>query len=288
MFVHLHLHSDRSVGRSLIKPSALVERQVAIGGSAACITDSSSMSACVALYNACRKKMIKPIFGMEVNIVPQKEKKEQKYTTMVLLAKNYIGFKNLVKIETIGSMFFYYAPRVDIETIKQNAEGLICLTSDLKGYAPTKFFSLGRQSIPTVDAELRTIFGDDVYWEVQPNQNENQRVLNEILISEAKEGKIKLVATSDPHYVEASDYDFFERYQAARNSRNPYYQYPHSCDKHVMSDEEMVNAFDILHGSGFVLSNDVMIEAIHQTNVIAESIESFDLKKGVKIPSFKQ
>lgn len=287
MFVHLHLHSDRTIGRSIIKASQLVDKQMKIGGSAACITDSMTMSACVQLYNACKKRSIKPIFGMEVHIVPERMKKEQKYTTLVLLAKNYVGFKNLVKIATTGSMFFYYSPRVDLEIIKKYSEGIICLSGDTRGYPASQFFLRGRESLSEINKEMLAIFAE-FYWEVQPVQSDSQKIFNEAVFSSAENGGVKIVTTSDPHYIEKEDYEFFERYQAARNSKNSYYQYPHRCEKHVMSDEEMHRAFVSLHGDAYFAESDLLLEAIHRSNEIADSIESFDLKHGVKIPSFEE
>jgi DNA polymerase-3 subunit alpha len=287
MFIHLHCHSDRSVGRSLIKPSQLVDRYVQMGSIAACLTDNGNMNGCIQLYNACKKKNLKTIFGMEVNVTPDRNLKDQKINTMVLLAKNLTGFRNLIKIATIGSMFFYYAPRVDIETIRQHREGLICLTSDCRGYVADKFFVKGQEALMDMYELLSDIFGDDVYWEIQPAQFESQRVFNEWLIENAKGfDKFKLVASGDPHYVAAEDQEFHQKYQMAKNSRNPYYQYSLRGPHHILNEDEVCALFDLLHGQGFVKSNPVVQDAIMRPADIARQIETFDLREGTKVPTF--
>jgi len=289
MFVHLHCHTDRSVGRSLIKPSRLVERVLELGGSAACVTDNGTLSGVIQLYNACKKTGVKPIFGMEVNVAQDKSLKQQQSSTLVLLAKNSVGLSNLTKLATIGSMYFYYHPRVDMAALAKFNEGIICLTSDIKGWAAARFFAAGMNGIATCYAELSELYGDNLYWEVQPSQTESQRVYNAALLTEAKTNDaIKLVATVDPHYATVSDRDFFERYLAAKNSRNPYWEFPFRGDRHIMSEDEVCAAFDLLHGDGYFVNSVELQEAVWRTGEVANVVESFDLRQGTKVPSFKE
>lgn len=289
MFVHLHCHSDRTVGRSLIKPSRLVERAVELGASAACLTDNATLSGAIQLYNACRKAGIKPIFGMEVNVAHDKSLKQQRSTTLVLLAKNYVGLTNLIKLTTVGAMYFYYQPRVDFHALAQYSEGIICLTSDLNGYAASRFFAAGSNGLASCYAELSQFYGDDIYWELQPNLTESQRVYNQALLNEAKANEhFRLVATIDPHYELAEDRDLFEKFLASRNFRNSYWEYPFRGDRHIMSEDEVCHAFDYLHGEGFFASSVELQEAVWRTSVISDLVESFDLRQGTKVPAYKE
>lgn len=289
MFVHLHCHSDRTVGRSLIKPQQLVDCAVRHGASAACLTDNGNMSGVIQLYNACKKAGVKPIIGMEVNLAYDKTLKQQRTSTLVLLARNYTGFTNLVKLTTIGAMYFYYVPRVDMDALRQHSEGLVCLTSDVNGYAAAKFFAGGSGGLATCYGELSDLYGDDIYWEIQPNLTESQRAYNSALIAEASSNDaFKLVATIDPHYVDASDQELYKKYLASKNARNAYWDYPFKGDRHIMTEDEVCLAFDYLHGEGFFQQSIPMQEAVLRTGDIASRIDAFDLRQGTKVPAYKE
>lgn len=287
MFVHLHCHSDRTIGKSLIKPFALVEHYKSIGAKSACITDNGNLNSAIQLFNACRKFKIKPIFGIEVNVTKNREIKDKVTKSLVLLAKDIVGFRNLVKIATAGSMFFYYTNRVDLEIIKMYHKGVICLTSDIRGYCADRFFLNGEKGIEKCHEDLSEIFGKDLYWEIQPNMIDSQRTYNEAVLKVASSRTdMNVVASGDPHYLFEEDRQFHVSYLDARNSKNPYWVYPFKMPSHVLSEDEICFLFDMLHGQGFVSENEIVQNAIWNSIVISESVSEFDLKDGVKIPCF--
>lgn len=285
-FLHLHCHSDRTVGRSLIRPAHLVELYVQRGGKAACVTDNGSMSSAIQLYNACKKNSIKPIIGLEVNIVPDRKIKSQLTHSLVLLARNLVGFYNLVKINTIGSMYFYYVPRVDFEVIAQHSDGLIALTSDIRGVGANAFFTGSYAGIEEAHRTYSSIFNDNLYWELQPTQVESQRVYNSALLEMAMYTPgFNVVASGDPHYMLESDKDLHKLVLQARNSRNAGWDYPFKGEYHVLDENELVNLFSLLHGSP-MLNNEMFVRAFEAPNHIADKIEHYDLRQQTKVPNY--
>jgi len=283
-FLHLNCHSDRSIGRGMIRPSKLASVYAERSVGAACITDYGNMSAAVQLNNACITNDLQPVFGMEVNLVPDRKDKKPGYQSLVLLAKNRTGFFNLVKLATIGAMYFYYVPRVDFDIISQHAEGLIASTSDINGVAAHAFFARKHDGIAALYEQYGDVFGDDLYWEIQPVPTESQRVFNEALV-ECAYGvdSMRLLATGDPHYLNKQDAELHQNFCRIKNFRNPGWEYPFKGDYHVRTREEMQTGFDELHGVGM----EGITEALDQPQRILETIESFDLREGTKVPSYE-
>lgn len=284
--LHLHCHSDRSVGRGLIKPSQLVEHYVANTIPGACITDNGNLSAAIQLYNACKRHSIKPIIGMEVNIAEHRTLKSQRNHSLVLLARNLTGFYNLVKLATIGAMYFYYQPRIDDEVLAQHSDGLIGLSSDLRGVGATAFFAKGTTGIAQAQDKYGAIFNGDFYWEIQPTQVESQRVYNEAILSMAEQGVCsKLVASGDPHYLNKEDRDLHMRVMQARNSRSAGWEYNFKGEYHVLADYELVGLLRLLHGYD-VMRNDLIVSALDAPYEILKRVEEYDLRQQTKVPSY--
>ncbi len=271
-----------------MKPSQLVNYYSGCGVGGACITDNGNLCAAVQLYNSCKKAGIKPIIGIEVNIAHDKKKKEQRSSTLVLIAKNITGFYNLVKISTIGSMYFYYFPRIDLEVLEKYSEGIIALSSDLKGIGASEFFSKGINGIADAYDKYVPIFKDGFFWELQPTQTESQRVYNEALVEMAKGfDAFKLVASGDPHYLSINDKELHQHWLASKNFRNPSYEYPFRGEFHVLNETEMVQLFTLLHGYS-IIDNEQFVSALMQPKAILEMIEPFDLRQGTKVPQFQE
>ena len=211
-FVHLHLHTEYSLldGENRINaiPDAVLD-----GGMDACaITDHGVMYGVVDFYKACAAKGIKPIIGCEVYVAPRMMEQKDRlldsdYSHLVLLAKNEVGYKNLVNIVskafTVG---FYSKPRTDIENLTKYSEGLIALSGCISGSIPKAILandlSLARERIIVFDR----IFGrNSFYLELQRHGIEGQEDVNRALISFSRELGIPLVATNDAHYTKRED-----------------------------------------------------------------------------------
>ncbi|HEX8923550.1 MAG TPA: PHP domain-containing protein, partial [Patescibacteria group bacterium] len=130
-FVHLHVHTEYSLLDGLTKIKKLVSTVKDMGMNAVAITDHGNMYGAIEFYKACIKAEIKPIIGCEVYVSPgsrlDKSSVNRRNHHLILLAKNLTGYKNLMKLVSIGHHEgFYYKPRIDWEILQQYHEGLIC------------------------------------------------------------------------------------------------------------------------------------------------------------------
>ena len=144
-FVHLHVHTEYSLldGAARLtrgKKTPLVDTLIKKNMPAVAITDHGNMYGAYTLYKQCKNKGIKPIIGCEFytcSNMRERTGRNGEFNHLVLLAKNDIGYKNLVKLDSLAfTEGFYYKPRIDIEFLKEHSEGLICLSACLAGKIP--------------------------------------------------------------------------------------------------------------------------------------------------------
>ena len=142
-FVHLHVHSDFSLLDGAASVDKIVNVASSLGQKAIALTDHGNMFGAITFYKACKAKGIKAIIGCEVYVAPfsRLEKKqyqnERQYYHLILLAKNWQGYKNLMLLTSKAYIEgLYYKPRIDEELLKAHSEGLICLSACLAGKLP--------------------------------------------------------------------------------------------------------------------------------------------------------
>ncbi|WP_426709010.1 DNA polymerase III subunit alpha [Cetobacterium sp. SF1] len=210
-FVHLHLHSEYSLLDGVGKIDEYIERAKKLKMKAIGITDHGNMFGALEMYKKAIKAGIKPIIGTEAYISEfEMEKKEGRNFHLILLAKNEIGYKNLMKISSQGFLNgFYYKPRVDKKFLKEHKEGIIALSACMQGEISRRFLDReSEEDLKRVIDEYIDIFGkEDFYIEVQGNGIENQAFLNRKLRDLAIKNDLKLVATNDTHYVYKGDHE---------------------------------------------------------------------------------
>lgn len=212
-FVHLHNHSEFSLLDGLSKIPAMLTRAKELGMTALAITDHGSLYGAIKFYNAAQQIGIKPIIGCEVYMAKRKHTdreavKDADQNHLILLAKNNIGYKNLIKLVTISHLEgFYYKPRIDLELLDKYKEGLICLSGCLNGYISEPLVEGRFEEAKEKARKLSSIFPKDhFYLELQKHVNsEDQDKLNERLIELSAELGIPLVATNDCHYINPAD-----------------------------------------------------------------------------------
>jgi len=209
-FVHLHVHSEYSLLDGACKLDELVEQAVNFNMPAVALTDHGVMYGVIDFYKIAKEKGIKPIIGCEVYVTPDSrfEKKGQRGDLfhLILLAKDFEGYKNLTKLVSLSFIEgFYYKPRVDKELLREYSKGLIALTSCLAGEIPTYILNNRIDKAKEAIREYLDIFGEDFYLELQDNGLEEQKYVNERLIELSKEFNIPLVATNDVHYLNKED-----------------------------------------------------------------------------------
>ena len=217
-FVHLHLHSHYSLLDGLSKVPDLVAKAKEQGAKALALTDHGVMYGAIEFYNECKKQGIKPIVGNEVYITRGKltdrelKRGEKNYYHLTLLAKDHEGYVNLMKLTTEAHLKgFYYRPRIDYETLKKHARGLVCMSGCLNGELHRTILDGKMDEANQIALWHKGVFGDDYYLELQyhPNIPEQQKV-NDVLISLSQELDIPLVVTTDSHYLNADDQEAHE------------------------------------------------------------------------------
>lgn len=285
-FLHLNLHTDRSQYVGLITPEQLVDWAKRAGLSAVAVTDHDNIGAAVQLYKHCKKERLKPIYGMEASVCNDKKKRERGTNNLVLIAKNRTGFRNLITLATLGSMYFYYRPRIDYGDLKKYGEGLIALTADQYGLPFIYYVREHEAGLLAAWTQLHDIFGDDLWLEIEPPPRDVQRSYNQACLDMAADGKVKLVATGDPHYLSPDDREFHEHFMRIKVIQGrEEWRYPFVGPYHLRGYDEMVEQFGELHGYD-ITALPHGAAALQAPLEIAESIESFDIKEGVKIPSY--
>ncbi len=211
-FVHLHIHTQYSLLDGANRIDDLIAKAVEYGMPALAITDHGNMFGAIEFYQKAQKSGIKPIIGCECYMAPgsRTEKTGGPHDSayhLILLARNNDGYKNLMRLVSIGyTEGFYYKPRIDKETLGQYSGGLIGLSACLKGEVPHRLLAGDRDGAREAALEYREILGpDNFYLEIQDNGLEEQKKVNGLLYELSEEMNIPLVATSDCHYFKKSD-----------------------------------------------------------------------------------
>lgn len=211
-FTHLHVHTEYSLldGASRIKK--LIALTAELGMKSVAITDHGVMYGVLEFYKEAIKNDIKPIIGCEVYTAHRSRFDKQanidsEQGHLVLLAKDNKGYKNLMKLVSLGfTEGYYYKPRVDLDLLGQYSEGLIALSACLSGDVPNAILQGNYERAKEIALQFKKIFGDDnFYLELQINGIQEQNLVNQKLIKLSREIEVPLVATNDVHYLKRED-----------------------------------------------------------------------------------
>ncbi|MBR2645184.1 MAG: DNA polymerase III subunit alpha [Clostridia bacterium] len=209
-FVHLHVHTQYSLLDGASRIPDLVKRAKALGQSAIAITDHGVMYGVIDFYRACKAEGIKPILGMETYVTKGQynasDARERDYAHLILLAKNQVGYQNLMYLSSEAFIHgFYYKPRIDYDLLEAHHDGLICLSACLAGDIPQSFLRGDDERAYAVARRLQRMFGEDFYIELQNHGIPEQMQVLPKLRKLAKDLEIQTVATNDIHYVNKED-----------------------------------------------------------------------------------
>ncbi len=209
-FFHIHNHTEYSLLDGAIKIKDLVKKAKEFNMPAVGITDHGNMYGVLEFYNECIENNLKPIIGCEFYVAKNsiKEKTDDKSLYhLILIAKNFNGYKNLLKLTSISYIEgFYYKPRIDKNLLKEYSKDLICLSACLKGEIPEKAYLYGEKEAEKSLLEYLEIFKDDFFIEIMENKLKEQKIANEILIYLGKKYSVPIIATNDCHYLNKEDY----------------------------------------------------------------------------------
>ena len=293
-FVHLHVHTQYSILDGQSSVSGLFERAKELGMPAIAITDHGNMYGVKEFLKVAKKfPEVKPIIGCEIYVTRHydhklKDKDHRGYYHLILLAKNYNGYKNLMKIVSTGHIEgkYYDKPRVSHEIVEQYSQDLVCCSACIAGEVPRAVIAGDMEGAEKAIAWYKKVFGDDFYLEVQehkteiPGQSqevyERQIVANEGLFALAEKTGTKVVATNDVHFVRKDDGPAHDRLICL--TTNAFVDDPermrYTQQEYLKSEEEML---DIFYKHPEVISN---------TLEVAEKIESYKIDKDPILPKF--
>ena len=271
-FVHLHNHSDYSLLDGAQTVQTLVNTVDDLGMDSVALTEHGNMFSVIPYYKSAKSAGIKPIIGCEtyVAVGSRFDKKPRSdggwgNNHLVLLAKDYKGYQNLMKLVTHGYLEgFYYRPRIDIELLQKYNEGLICLSGCLKGEIPERMLKDDWNGAKEAALRFSEIFPDRFYLEIQnhgiPDEEQNIKNIKKL----SSELDIPMVCTNDAHYAkhehwEAHDVHICLGTGKDRNDPNRLrYATP---EFYFKSQDQMFELFKDIPG------------AIENTRKIADSIE---------------
>jgi len=210
-FTHLHVHTQYSLLDGLCKNEDLAAAALEHGQDTLAITDHGVMYGAVHFFNSMKKAGIKPIIGMEAYYTAgdrTDKSKRGKTNHLVLLAKDFEGYQNLLKLTSIAHLEgFYYKPRIDWEVLSKHHKGLIatsaCMQGELAQLVKDGDTKLAEERL----AAYVELFGDDFYLELQRHEGLEKELdpINEGLVKLSRKHGVPLVATNDVHYVRPDD-----------------------------------------------------------------------------------
>lgn len=223
-FIHLHNHTHYSLLDGAATVETLLKAAADNNMPSVALTDHGVMFGAIEFYKKATKKGIKPIVGCEVYILTKgsrhsksktdrddgndllvtegKTKKKRDYHHLILLCKDFTGYKNLIKLVTLGHIEgYYYKPRIDFELLSQYHEGLVCMSACAGGVVASHLIAGDFDEAKEIATMYKNLFGDDFYLEIQDHGIPAEKIVLRDMPKLAKELNIKLVATNDCHYI---------------------------------------------------------------------------------------
>lgn len=269
-FTHLHVHTEYSLLDGMCRVADIVHKAKDMGMTSLAITDHGAMYGAFKFYVKATEAGIKPIIGVEMYKAKNSRLDKQPGVDrdryhLLLLAKDFEGYQNLMKLVSIAHMEgFYYKPRIDFESLKQYGRGIIATSACLAGEIPQALLNNQEKEAEELLEKYLDIFKENFYIELQrhPNMEDQDRVNNQ-LIALARKYAVPLVATNDVHYPNPDDAYAQEVLLCIQTQRTILEKdRPLSMldvpDYYFKSESEMRNLFSDLP------------EAIENTNKIAE------------------
>ena len=314
-FSHLHVHTQYSLLDGAAAVDGLYKKASKDGMPALAITDHGNMFGAFDFVSQAWKNtkvvgkdangkditepVIKPIVGCEFYVVRDrhaktftKDVKDERYH-QVLLAKNKIGYQNLVKLTSLGFIEGMYSkyPRIDKELIEKYHEGLIATTCCIGAYVPQTILHHGEAKAEMEFKWWLDMFGEDYYIEIQRHNIKEQEVINETLLRFSKKYNVPVIATNDSHYVDREDsnaHDILLCINTGEKQSTP------GFDDFVNDELQLKNRRFKFPNDQFYFKTKAEMEelfkdipeSIDNTNAIVDKVEILNLKKDILLPAF--
>ena len=289
-FVHLHVHTQYSILDGLSSMEDLFNRADELGMPALAITDHGNMYGVKEFFKYAKKHpSVKPVIGCEIYVSKGDHRvRENGYYHLILLAKNYTGYQNLVKIVSEAHINgFYRRPRVSHEVIEQYHEGLICSSACIAGEVPRAILAHDDAAVEKAILWHKRVFGDDYYLEVMkhntevPGQDhevyEQQCYYCDEIFRLSEKYGVKVIATNDAHFVRKEDGPVHDRLICL--TTNSFIDDPnrlrYTQQEYIKTEEEMLALFPD-HP-----------EAIANTVELAEKVETYSIDREPVLPVFE-
>lgn len=250
-FTHLHLHTEYSLLDGAISLDRLIQFGKEYDLKALAITDHGNIFGAVKFFQQCKNAGIKPVLGMEAYLTEDINVKtaDNKYYHIILLVQNKVGYRNLCKLISIAyQQGFYFKPRIDYNALAQYSEGLIVTSACLGGHIPKLLMNDKMDEANKRIDWFLDVFGKERFFlEVQPEDQQEQAVLNHKLYELSAQRDIELVATGDCHYVCADDHEAHEvmlSIQTHDKLSNPTRYTFGDCRVFMRTQDEMLSLFN--------------------------------------------
>ena len=314
-FSHLHVHTQYSLLDGAASIEGLYEKAISDNMPAIAITDHGNMFGAFKFVSQAWKKtkvigkdadgkdilapIVKPIVGCEFYVVKDrhiknftKELKDNRYH-QVLLAKNAIGYQNLIKLTSLGYIEGMYSkyPRIDKSLIEKYHEGLIATTCCIGAHVPQAILKSDEAAAEKEFKWWLDIFGEDYYIEIQRHQIPEQQIINDRLLQFAKKYKVPVIATNDSHYINEDDanaHDILLCINTGEKQSTP------GFDDFVNDEIQIKNRRFKFPNNEFYFKTQAQMsalfsdlpESIDNTNAIVDKVDVLNFKKDILLPAF--
>jgi len=316
-FSHLHCHTQFSLLDGAANVKGLFKKAESDGHKAVAITDHGNMFGVFefvaeawkntkpsgqkdAAGNDIMVPAVKPIVGCEFYLVEDRHKrqftkgeKDRRYHQL-LLAKNATGYKNLVKLCSLGYIEGMYGkyPRIDKELIEKYHEGLIATTCCLAAEIPRAIISKGEDEAEKLFQWWLNIFGDDYYIELQRHGIHDQDVVNAVLLKFAKRYNVPIIASNDTHYVDQDDYNAHDILLCINTGEK----------KSTPTNKDFSDDGGFQKGTRFAFANDQFFfktkgqmetvfhdlpQSLDNTQMIVDKVDNLRLKQDILLPNYE-
>ena len=292
--VHLHVHTQYSILDGLSSIDKLFRRARELGMPGLAITDHGNMYGVKEFFKYAKKyPEVKPIIGCEIYVSRYdhtiKDKHHREYYHLILLAKNYNGYKNLMKIVSTGHIEgkYYDKPRVSHHVVEKYAGDLICCSACIAGEVPKNIINGNMEAAEKAVEWHKKVFGDDYYLEVQLHRTEvpglsmdvyeRQSISNQGIFELAEKCGVKVVATNDVHFVDKEDGPVHDRLICLTTNADidDPKRLRYTQQEYLKSEEEMAALFP------------EHPEVISNTMEVFGKVESYTIDRGHVLPIFK-